>query len=697
MPMTEHVSKATSNDPYSWLEETRDETALSWVREQTARTEGELYDDSFHEQVQNIKTVLDAQDRIPMVTKRGEHYYNFWRDSEHRLGLWRRTTWQSYLTVSPTWEILLDLDAFAASEGQEWHFAGSTLLRPKDSEPYERALIRLSPDGGDQVRIREFDLISKSFVTNGFDLPVAKTQASWIDRDTLLVGSASSEQFTTRSTYANTLRRVARGMEIEEAPKLFEVNKEHVAAFGYFDSTPGFERVITTDAIDFYHSITGVLIDQEHRVIDVPTDVQVSLHRQWVLFAPQTDWEHQGQIINAGSLAIAELEKFLEDGTIQQVLFIPDDSTALESLSFTANYLLLTVLHHVAAQVRVINLRENFSESQMPLEDPMLSISVGAVDDEDTAAGDDYWMTVTGFTTPTTLLRGSVGSRANAVKKSPERFSAEGLKVTQHFATSKDGTQVPYFQVADEHMLLDGQNPVLMDGYGGFQHSMTPGYAAAMGVGWLSRRNDSGRRAVYVMTNIRGGGEYGPAWHRAALRENRHRAYEDFAAIAEDLVRRGVTSRAHLAATGRSNGGLLMGNMIAGYPQLFGAISCGVPLLDMQRYTQLAAGHSWIAEYGDPEDPEDWKFLRTFSPVHRLSDQPHPADDYPASLIWTTTSDDRVGPSQARIMAAKMMDLGIENVRYHEPEGGGHAGSTDNESTAKMLATSYEFLWRHVR
>ncbi|MGV2854482.1 prolyl oligopeptidase family serine peptidase [Glutamicibacter sp. AGC13] len=695
--MTEHDSEVASADPYSWLEGIHDETALEWVRDQTQRTESELYDDSFHATAERIKTVLDAQDRIPMVTKRSDHYYNFWRDSAHRLGLWRRTTWNSYLSDDPQWEILLDLDLHAQLEGHEWHFAGSALLRPAAGGAYQRALLRLSPDGGDQVRIREFDLASKSFVAGGFDLPVAKTQASWIDHDTLLVGAASSEQFTTRSTYANTLRRLSRGMEIEEAPILFEVNREHVAAFGYFDSTPGFERVVTTDAIDFYNSNAGVLIDGEHHLIDVPTDVQVSLHRQWVLFAPQTNWEHQGQKIAAGSLAIARLDRFLESGSIEKVLFVPDAHTALESLSFTANYLLLTVLRDVASQVRIIDLADHFSQSDMPLKDPMLSVSVGAVDDEDPEHGDDYWMTITGFVTPTTLLRGTVGSAAKVVKKSPDRFDAGGFEVTQHFASSADGTRVPYFQVAASDLVHDGKNPVLMDGYGGFQHSMTPGYAAAMGIGWLSRRTVEGRKPVYVMANIRGGGEYGPDWHRAALREKRHRAYEDFAAIAQDLVARRVTSRAHLAATGRSNGGLLMGNMISGYPHLFGAISCGVPLLDMQRYTQLAAGHSWIAEYGDPQVPGDWDFLRTFSPVHRLTDQPHPANDYPASLIWTTTSDDRVGPSQARIMAAKMMDLGIANVRYHEPQDGGHAGSTDNESTAKMLATSYEFLWRQVR
>lgn len=695
--MTEHVSDTATTDAYSWLEGTHDEKALAWVRQHTERTEAELYDDTFRQSVQQIKTVLDAQDRIPMVNKRGEHYYNFWRDSQHRLGLWRRTDWESYLTDEPQWEILLDLDALALAEGREWHFAGSALLRPDNNEPYRRALVRLSPDGGDQVRIREFDLESKTFVQDGFDLPVAKTQASWIDPDTLLVGTASSDQFTTRSTYASTLRKVGRGMDIEAAPIIFEVGKEHVAAFGYYDSTPGYQRIVTTDAIDFYNSKTGVFIDGVHRELQVPTDVSVSLHRQWVLFAPRTDWEHQGQLIPAGALAIASLEVFLDTGAVDQVVFTPDAHTALESLSFTANYLLLTVLHDVASQVRIIDLNAGFAQSEMPLEDRMLSVSVAAVDDEDQAHGDDYWMTITGFTTPTTLLRGEVGKQAVAIKKSPDRFDAQGFEVTQHFATSTDGTRVPYFQVADRDLEFDGMNPVLMDGYGGFQHSMTPGYAAAMGTGWLSHRTSDGRKPVYVMTNIRGGGEYGPDWHRAALRENRHRAYEDFAAIAQDLVARGVTTRAHLAATGRSNGGLLMGNMIAGYPQLFGAISCGVPLLDMKRYTQLAAGHSWIAEYGDPDVPEDWKFLRTFSPVHRLSDQHHAADDYPASLIWTTTSDDRVGPSQARIMAAKMMDMGIENVRYHEPESGGHAGSTDNESTAKMLATSYEFLWRQVR
>lgn len=694
---SKHPQPAVTVDPYEWLEGIHDPEALAWVREQNTRTEAELHDQGFEQTVQDIREVLDAQDKIPMVTKRGEYYYNFWRDADHRLGLWRRTDWDSYCSDTPNWEVLIDFDQYAVVHGNDWHFAGARLLRPAAGEDYRRALIRLSPDGGDQVAVREFDLQTLEFVSSGFELPVGKTVVSWENEDNLLVAIATNEQDTTRSTYARCTRRLKRGQTLDQAEVIFEVDAEHVGGWAHFDSTPGFERVVTLDAIDFYNSRTGVIVDGVHSPIEAPTDVRVHLHRQYVLFAPQTDWLHQEQVIPAGSLAIAELASFLADGTIEQLVFVPDARTSLESFTFTAGHLLLTVLQDVVSQVRVLDLAPGFPSVELPATDELLSISVGAVDDEDPQAGDDYWMTITGFTRPTTLLRGTVGAELEVIKSSPERFDASGLEVTQHFATSTDGTRVPYFQVAEKGLALDGQNPVLMDGYGGFQASLTPAYSAALGTGWLSRRTVAGRRAVYVLANIRGGGEYGPAWHQAALKQNRHRAYEDFAAIAEDLVARKVTTRERLGATGRSNGGLLMGNMITGYPQLFGAISCGVPLLDMQRYTRLSAGHSWIAEYGDPDIPEEWEFIRTFSPLHRLSDEPRPIGDYPKSLIWSTTTDDRVGPVQARKMAAKMLDLGIENTRYHEPEDGGHAGSTDNLSTARMLATSYEFLWRALQ
>jgi prolyl oligopeptidase len=696
------VSKNTPEDPFLWLEELDSDQAMDWVVGQNDRTEAELFDADFAATKDAILTVLDAADRIPMVTKRGEHYYNFWRDSQHPKGLWRRTSWESYQQQEPEWEILLDVDALAAAEGIDWVYAGAQMLRPKAGTEYTRALVKLSPDGGDQVRVREFDLPTLAFVPGGFDLPVAKTNVSWADADTLFVATDVGEGSLTLSSYARTVRRLSRGQELAEAEEIFAIDQSHVLAYVSHDSTPGFERDVAHDVIDFYNSKTYVRSGDEWVHLDVPTDVGVSLHRGWVIFSPQTPWARNGVTHIPGSLVLAELEGFMAGTGVLREIFVPTESTSLQSIDFTASHILLNVLQDVSSQILICDPARDFALRALDIGAPLHSFSISAVDDEDPECGEDFWLTLTGFLTPTTLARGTVcPDAANAatplpVKSAPARFEAEDFEVSQHFAVSDDGTRVPYFQVSPRELPLDGKNPVLMNGYGGFQASLTPSYLGALGPGWLVRRTKQGRRGSYVVANIRGGGEYGPRWHRAALRENRHRAYEDFAAIARDLINRGVTSREHLAATGRSNGGLLMGNMITGYPELFGAISCGVPLLDMRRYTRLAAGHSWIAEYGDPDVPADWEFVRTFSPYHRLDDALPEGTAYPASLIWSATSDDRVGPVQARKMAAKMMDMGVGNVRYHESLDGGHAGASDNGATATMLATSYEFLWRHV-
>ncbi|MBP2372131.1 prolyl oligopeptidase family serine peptidase [Paeniglutamicibacter psychrophenolicus] len=696
------AAENTAEDQFLWLEELDSDRAMDWVVGQNDRTEAELFDADFAATKDAILTVLDAADRIPMVTKRGEHYYNFWRDSQHPKGLWRRTSWESYLQQEPEWEVLLDVDALAAAEGIDWVYSGAQMLRPASGREYTRALVKLSPDGGDQVRVREFDLPTLAFVPGGFDLPVAKTNVSWADADTLFVATDVGEGSLTLSSYARTVRRLSRGHELAEAEEIFAVDQSHVLAYVSHDSTPGFERDVAHDVIDFYNSKTYVRSGDEWVHLDVPTDVGVSLHRGWVIFSPQTPWTREGVTHIPGSLVLAELDGFMAGTGALREIFVPTDSTSLQSIDFTASHILLNVLQDVSSQILICDPARGFELRPLDIGSPLHSFSISAVDDEDPECGEDFWLSLTGFLTPTTLARGTVGSdAANAatplpVKSAPARFDAEDFEVSQHFAVSDDGTRVPYFQVSPRELPLDGKNPVLMNGYGGFQASLTPSYLGALGPGWLVRRTEQGRRGSYVVANIRGGGEYGPRWHRAALRENRHRAYEDFAAIARDLINRGVTSREHLAATGRSNGGLLMGNMITGYPELFGAISCGVPLLDMRRYTRLAAGHSWIAEYGDPDVPADWEFVRTFSPYHRLDDALPKGATYPASLIWSATSDDRVGPVQARKMAAKMLDMGVGNVRYHESLDGGHAGASDNGATATMLATSYEFLWRHV-
>ncbi|MET3945775.1 prolyl oligopeptidase [Arthrobacter sp. UYCu512] len=713
-------------DENIWLEEIYGEEQLAWVREQNARTEELLEDTDYAELENSILEVLDSTDRIAMVGKHGEWYYNFWKDRENPKGVWRRTRWESYRGGSPEWDVLLDVDALAAAEGEEWVFHGAAFLRPAEGEPHRRALLALSPDGGDANRYREFDVGSRSFVdpaAGGFDLPTAKGNASWLDADTLLVASTAEGMPKTTSSYARTGVKLRRGESLVTAERVFDIPEDHMMALVAHDSTPGFERTFAVDWISFFEKSTSVLRDGQWVQFDVPADVNLSTHREWLLFRPQTDWTIGAARYPAGSLLAVGFDAFLAGSRELSVLFTPDEHTSLQSWSWTRDFLLLNLLRDVSSEIRVL-------DPQRPGEDsawastvldacpPLHDVNAYAVDDEDedggsdaAGAGNDFWLVATGFTTPSTLTRGSlkrgpdgagVLSTHEALRSSPSFFNEAAYEVQQHFAVSQDGTRVPYFQVASKDLVLDGQNPTQLSGYGGFEISRTPAYSGTVGRAWLERRTEESaghegdaphtRGGVYVVANIRGGGEYGPAWHRAALQEKRHRAYEDFAAVAADLISRGVTSRERLGCVGGSNGGLLVGNMLTRYPELFGAASCGVPLLDMRRYTKLSAGYSWIAEYGDPDVPEQWEFIKTFSPYHLLKD----GVDYPETFIWTATSDDRVGPVQARKMAARMQAMGIPNIWFHEALEGGHAGASDNRQAAALQSRSQHFLWRSL-
>ncbi|GAB3530528.1 prolyl oligopeptidase family serine peptidase [Arthrobacter monumenti] len=679
-------------DEFQWLEDIYGEDQLSWVKEQNARTDDMLLSAEYEALEGSVLEVLDSTDRIPMVTKRGDFYYNFWRDEEHPRGLWRRTTWESYQSDAPAWDVLLDVDQLSRDEDVEWVFAGASLLRPE----FSRALISLSPDGGDAKAVREFDVDSRSFVDGGFNLPSAKTNVSWVDQETIYVGTDFGPGSMTTSSYPRTNRRLRRGQSLDEAELVFEVDEDHMMAILVRDLTPGFERDIAIDIIDFYNRRSYLMVDGGWQQIDVPEDVDVDLHRNWILFRPQTEWTVGDTTYVPGSLLAADLEEFRTGDRKLTALFTPDENTALQSWSWTKDHLLLNLLRDVSSTIRVLTPGvDGWNETELDDAPTLHSVDAFAVDDEDEADGNDYWLVITGFLTPTTLHRGTIGAAASEIKASPSYFNSDDYTVEQHFATSKDGTQVPYFQVSSKDLKLDGGNPTLLSGYGGFQIARTPAYSGATGRTWLERRavpdqDGDSRGGVYVVANIRGGGEYGPSWHRAALQENRHRAYEDFAAVAEDLIERDVTSRAHLGCEGRSNGGLLVGNMLTHYPHLFGAVSCGVPLLDMRRYTKLSAGYSWIAEYGDPDDEDQWEFIRTFSPYHNLRD----GVDYPSTFIFTATSDDRVGPVQARKMAARMASMGIPQVWFYESLEGGHAGATDNRQAARLHSASHEFLWK---
>lgn len=723
------------HDDYLWLEDIEGADALAWVEEQNTATLAAFFDDDAQATADAIRAALDSEDRIPGVSKLGDHYYNFWRDLAHPKGLWRRTTWDSYVTDSPEWEVLLDVDALAADEGTEWVFHGARVRRTDR----RRALILLSPDGGDAHQIREFDLEARTFVDDGFFLPTAKAQASWVDDDTLLVATEFGPGTLTDSTYPRSARLLSRGQSLTEAQEIRSVPVDLLSIFTGVDRTPGFERALIVEAIDFYRSRTWVrdlpLTDGNlapaddltagWTLIDVPEDVSVDFDRDVLLFRPRTDWEGTGPggtpfVIPAGALAVAPYDAYVHDGgpaaVAPRILFAPEAGphprTSLQGWSFTRDHLVLSFLTDVRAQLRIVgraDLLENSAAEavqtsaalpgrELPGLDPLLSVAMGAVDPDDPATANDVWMTVSGYLTPTTLLRGTLGTPGapdatpQPVKQAPELFDAAGLEVTQHFARSQDGTRVPYFQVGPAASAAvpagQGPAPVLLDGYGGFEVSRLPGYMPTIGAGWLEKGG------TYVVANIRGGGEYGPQWHTAALRENRHRAYEDFVAVARDLVARGVTVPQRLACSGGSNGGLLVGNMLTQFPDDFGAVSCGVPLLDMRRYTQLSAGASWAAEYGDPDDPADWDFIRTFSPYHLVDEAGD--REYPPVLFWTATSDDRVGPVQARKMAAKMQAQGVPGVWFYEDREGGHSAAADNEQAARTRALSYAFLLRSL-
>ncbi len=670
-----------TDDPYQWLEEVEGARPLAWVKERNARTEAELAATPQFKQLEaDIRTILDSDAKIPYVEKIGDFYYNLWKDKDHARGVWRRTTLAEYRKPNPTWETVLDIDALNAAEQETWVWHGAQCRKPDNT----RCLIALSRGGSDADVTREFDLISKTWVEGGFYRPAAKGGLGWIDADTVYVYSDFGEGSLTHSGYPRMVKEWKRGTPLAAAKVVYEGKADDMYIAAGHDPTPGFERDFVTRTIAFYNDELylrdkgGALIK-----VDAPNSAHKSVHRQWLGLELREPWTVGGRTYQAGSFLVTRFDAFMAGKRAFDVLFEPTDTTSLAGATFTADHIVLNVMHDVKNRLSVLTHRDGTWISR-PLQVgdvPFGAISASAVDSQES---DALWLTVTDYLTPTTLLLTDVGqpqARIEPLKAMPAFFDASGDVIEQHFATSRDGTRVPYFLVRPKDLSFDGTAPTLLYGYGGFEISMTPGYSGGIGKGWLEKGG------VYAVANIRGGGEYGPRWHQAALKANRHKAYEDFAAVAQDLVARKVTSPEHLGAQGGSNGGLLMGNMLTRYPQLFGAIVVQVPLLDMKRYSHLLAGASWMAEYGDP-DTGDWDYIRTFSPYHLVD----PGKTYPPTLFMTSTRDDRVHPGHARKMAAKMLDAG-KDVRYYENIEGGHGGAADNAQAAHMSALAYTFLW----
>lgn len=685
------------SDPYLWLEDVGGERPLAWVRERNAAAEAELAATPQFKQLESeIRAILDSDAKIPLVEKIGPYYYNFWKDQQHERGLWRRTTLAEYRKPEPKWETVIDLDALNKQEGENWVWHGADCLKPQ----YERCLVALSRGGADADVTREFDLATKSWVKDGFFRDEAKGALGWIDRDNVYVFTDFGKGSMTESGYPRIVKQWTRGTPMSAAKVVYEGTPEDMYIAAFHDDTPGFERDFVSRTIAFYND--ELYLRDAHGCasgasagcagapgkgasltkIDAPNSANKSVHKDWLVLELREPYKAGGETYPAGSLIATRFDDFMAGKREFTALFTPTERSSLAGYTWTKNHLVLNVLEDVKNTLSVLTpsggewTRSEFAGAP--------TFGTIGVDDVDADESDAVWITATDYLTPSTLSLAEIGTQPEVLKTMPTFFDASTHAIEQHFATSQDGTKVPYFLVRPKNLKLDGTTPTLLYGYGGFEVSLTPGYSGSVGKGWLEKGG------VYAVANIRGGGEYGPRWHQAALKQNRHKAYEDFAAVARDLIARKITSPEHLGIQGGSNGGLLTGNMLTQYPELFGAVVVQVPLLDMQRYHNLLAGASWMAEYGNP-DTGDWNFIRTFSPYHLFDAK----RDYPPTLFMTSTRDDRVHPGHARKMMAKMLEAG-KDVRYYENIEGGHGGSANNAQAAHMSALAFTFLWNQL-
>ncbi|PYI79594.1 MAG: S9 family peptidase [Verrucomicrobia bacterium] len=669
-----------SEDPYLWLENVTGERALDWVRGQNTVSTRELEASPDFEPIRKrLLAILDSKDRIPFVSKHGAHYYNFWRDENNVRGLWRRTTLPEYKKASPNWETVLDLDKLAEVEKENWVWKGYRVLYPT----YDLCLLSLSRGGADAAVTREFDLTRKVFVADGFYLPESKSHVAWRERDALYVGTDFGPGSLTSSGYPRIVKEWKRGTLLADAKTVFEGKREDVSVAATVIHDHGRTYEMISRGMTFFTDETHIRRGDQWVRIDKPDDAEASTFGDQMLLRLRSDWTMAGKTYLAGTLLAADFDAYVRGERKLTTLFEPTARKSLAGSTETKNFLVLNELENVRNRLYVLK-RQNGQWTRTPLEAPAFgSVNINGIDAHES---DDYFLTVTDFLTPSSLYFGTLGKpERDQLKSLPAYFNAEGLEISQHDATSKDGTRVPYFQVSRKNFSLNGENPTLLYGYGGFEISMLPNYSASIGSALLERGG------VYVLANIRGGGEFGPTWHNAARKENRQRAYDDFVAVAADLIARKVTSPRHLGIQGGSNGGLLMGVMLTQRPDLFKAVVCQVPLLDMRRYNKLLAGASWMDEYGNPDQPEEWAFIRKYSPYQNVM----PDKKYPRVLFTTSTRDDRVHPGHARKMVAKMKTQG-HDVLYYENIEGGHGGAANNRQAAYMSALAYTFLLKEL-
>ena len=672
---------APDDDPYLWLEEVDGERALAWVETQSAATLTRFGDTRFAADRDTLAAIFDRPDNIPVIARRGTKVFNFWKDAAHPRGLWRTTTLDSYRGERPEWDILLDLDALAAREGEDWIWSGAATLPGS----HDRAILMLSRGGADAVVLREFDLSSHDFVSAGFILPEAKGGAAWLDRDTLLLSSALGDGMATSSGYARTVRLWRRGTDPSTAPVIFETGADHMSVWADLDRQAEDERVWFVERVGFFDIVVwiGDRTGPKTR-IDLPTDVQGQWHSGWLAVKRRTQWTIGGDTHPPDTVLGISFPAFLDGDRRFTKLFEPTERRALQGLFWSGGRLVLSILDDLKPVFEVLTPSGVGWARQRITGLPDIGVAhVWSLDVRTEESTGDLLASAQDPLTPPSLYLIPPRAAPQLLKRGPQAFDPAGLAMARHEAISEDGTRIPYVQVGPPGNT--GEAPVHLSGYGGFGISMLPYYNSAVGKLWLERGGTG------VVANIRGGGEFGTAWHDAGRREEKRLSHDDFAAVAADLVRRGVTLPGRIAAEGGSNGGILITNMLTRYPELFGALFCTIPLIDMRRYAKLHAGASWIAEYGDPDNPADWAFLAAISAYH----QAVPGRPYPPILIATSRRDDRVHPGHARKMAAKLQAMGYE-AYFYEPAAGGHGYGKDNAERAAFTALGYNFLRRAI-
>jgi prolyl oligopeptidase len=671
------MTQAQTEDPYLWLEEVNGEKALEFVNQKNKATVDKLSVQKEYQKIYDKSLeIYNSNDRIVYPSVYDQYVYNFWQDKEHVRGIWRRTTKADYLKGNPTWDILLDLDAMSKQDNIQWVFKGASGRYPK----YDRFLVSLSKGGGDAHETREFDVNKKAFIENGFLLPEAKGGGSYLDENTLIVSTDFGKHSMTASGYPRQVKLWKRGTPLADAQLIMEGDSTDVSAYGYLMRDGETNYLMLGRGVTFYTRVNYVMVDSKLVKLDVPDDASITgiLNNQ-LLLELKSDWNVAGGKYSQGALVSLDFKALIKGKHIIQSIFEPDAVTSVSGVSATKNKLLVNVLKNVKSELYIYAFNNGKWTHEKVNAPDFGTITINATDDE---FSDLYFFSFTNFLAPSTLYVANAQDNSTKVYKSlPAYFDASKYKVAQYQAKSPDGTMVPYFVVASKDLKYDGKNPTLLYAYGGFEVPMLPSYSGVIGNAWLENGG------VYVLANIRGGGEFGPKWHQAGLKENRQVVFNDFYAVAEDLVAKKITTKEHLGISGGSNGGLLVGVAFTQRPDLFNAVVCAVPLLDMKRFNKLLAGASWMGEYGDPDKPEQWEYISKYSPYHNIK----PNVKYPEVFFYTSTRDDRVHPGHARKTVARMTEMGYP-VYYFENMEGGHAGSSTNDQRARIAALQFSYL-----